>query len=334
MRETIHMKMPPAARFRSGLLGVLLTLLAAPALADGFTPLFPVRNGEGLNELAWAVKEGKLLTGYLLGPNAFLTLPEGDHVALDTRNARLVLRDPTGAVRRSLDLAQAAAKAGLPRRPVAVDVAVDPGWRYHVADEGNFRVLVLDGDGNLLRTAGAAGTGEGELVQLNRVHATGAGETWVEDHARQRTVVFGPDGRFLRAHEGFTNLAVDRYGNFTLPVWTGDPASRELRRHDPSGTPVDLLGKIVAPAAIRHIRTIGQEADGSLHFVYDTDAGRTFCRFDASTGRLATRRLMQPNDAGVAIGTPEWVSPAGDLYRAMFTPTRLTIERWRRPFDK
>lgn len=319
------------------LLLCLLSGFAAPAAgqarADGFVPLFSAKRGAGVGELEWAVREGKTLTGHLAGPSAFVTLPEGDVACLDTRNARIVLFDPSGAAKRTLDLAPLAAEAKLKGPVVPVALEVDPAWRFHVGDEGNACVLTLDPNGNLLRVTGGPGEGPSALVQVNRIHATGAGELWVEDHARQRTLVFAPDGAFLRALDGFTNLLVDRFGNFTLPLFEGDERSREIVRHAPDGTPIDRFGKIVADGPIRFIRSVGADAAGDLHFALDTDRARIHVRFHAATGAFQTRG-MAPHDPGLAVATPEWVTPAGDLCRVSFTAERMTVERLAAPFGK
>lgn len=311
---------------------LLLALAPVPAGAAGFSPLFAVERGTTEGRLDWAVHaEGRLLTGNLTGPAAFATLPEGDLVALDTRNARIVQFSAEGKTRRTIDLAAAAKAAGLPGPVVATALAVDAAWRLHVGDEGNARILSFDGGGAFLRATGGPGDGPDGLAQINRIHATGGGELWAEDHARQRTVVFGHDGRHLRTLDGFTNLIVDPFGNFTLPLWRGDPTTREFVRHAPDGTPVDSLGTYKIDGTIRFIRSVGADAAGNQVYALDTDRARLFVSFRVGSGAFAAREFPH-HEPGIAVATPEWVTPAGALCRVAFTPDRMTVEILRDPF--
>lgn len=309
----------------------LATLAAAPARSAGFAPLFALARGSGDGQLAWMVKEGQIPSGFLLGPAAFRTLPEGDVVIADTVNRRLLTVGGTGKVTRTVDLEKVRAAAGLRQVPLVADLAVDAAWRLYLVDAANGSVVALDAEGKFLRLVGKAGNGPDDLLQATRVHATRSGDVFVEDQARMLTRHYDPKGGLSGTYEGFTGLLFDEYGNFCLPLYVGDPKSRELTRYDVRGEAPEPLAKLTDGQPIQRIAPLGLDAKGRLHFAYDTDAGRTYLRFDPIAGRFEKRRVPA-FDNGLDLATPDWVSPAGDLYRVRFDLETCVVEKWAAPY--
>ena len=314
---------------------LFVTLLTAaqvgPAAAARFAPLLSLSRGTGEGQLGWRVDGGLIPTGYLLGPAAFLSPPEGGFVIADTLNRRLVAVDETGAVKRTIDLDRVRAKAKLAAPPLVADLALDANWRPHLVDAANNCVLALDAEGNFLRRIGHPGADAGGLLQATRVHVIRSGDVFIEDQARMRTLRFNPKGEPVGVCEGYTGLLFDPYGNFCLPLFKGDPLTREITRFDIRGEAPEPLIKLVEKRPIHHIAPLGPDGRGRLHFAYETDEGRTYLRYDPLAGKLEKRRVPA-FDPGLDLTTPDWVTPAGDLCRVRFDPERCVIERWTAPF--
>jgi DNA-binding beta-propeller fold protein YncE len=78
------------------------------------------------------------------------------------------------------------------------DLFLDPGTgHFFIADTGNNRIVVMDGEGRLVREIGNAGE---QLNAPEGVFADPSGNVWVADTGNERVVVFASDGQYLAEH--------------------------------------------------------------------------------------------------------------------------------------
>lgn len=78
------------------------------------------------------------------------------------------------------------------------DAAIAASGEIYVADGyGNARVHKFDPAGELLRSWGEPGAGEGEFRLPHSVHTDGDGRVWVTDRENSRIQIFDADGEFL-----------------------------------------------------------------------------------------------------------------------------------------
>ncbi|WP_262690108.1 peptidyl-alpha-hydroxyglycine alpha-amidating lyase family protein [Kordiimonas aestuarii] len=135
------------------------------------------------------------------------------------------------------------------------DVAFDAGGNLYVADGGNFRIVKFDPDGNMIKSFGEKGEGEG---QFNFPHSVVVkGDTlYVGDRENQRIQLFDLDGKFREVWSGVGYP----YGLEALPdggFLMTDARAEKLVRLDENGK---VLSKTGAPG-----KALGQYV--SLHGV-------------------------------------------------------------------
>ncbi|TVP76805.1 MAG: hypothetical protein EA352_04995 [Gemmatimonadales bacterium] len=68
-----------------------------------------------------------------------------------------------------------------------------------IVDPGQSHVVVLDPDGEFVRTFGRQGQGPGEFQSVQRAVVLGSGEIALPDMSQARVHVFGPDGTYRRS---------------------------------------------------------------------------------------------------------------------------------------
>jgi hypothetical protein len=134
-----------------------------------------------------------------------------------------------------------------------VQVRFGPEGNLFVFDGDNFRILKVDGSGNLLAEFGREGGGPGELRMPMGFVVLSNGEVVVTDLGNRAFVVYGPDGDYLR--------------NVPLDLAAGLPAPGAIADYD--------AGIVSPPGGIR-VR-MGGPGGGS-----EAEPGRVIQRFDPS----------------------------------------------------
>ena len=166
----------------------------------------------------------------------------------DSLAGQVLVLDPAGGLETTIDL-PGAPGAGGAARPIGIAVA--PDGRILVSDAANHRVLILDGQGNLLKTLGtgtrAAGS-EGFNVP-GALTVDAQGNFYVVDTLNGRVVKLSPDGAFIRdyGHLGGTagtlsrpkGVAVDASGR----VFVSDGLLAAVEVFAPDGTYLGLIGR-------------------------------------------------------------------------------------------
>lgn len=102
--------------------------------------------------------------------------------------------------------------SGLDTEALGTDAAGD----IYVLDTSAKRVVVFDGDGNLVRTLGGEGGGPGELGFPFRMAVSAEGEIWVADVGKGGYVRWGPDGTPLEEVKPFLTPPTGRQHYFTV----------------------------------------------------------------------------------------------------------------------
>lgn len=220
----------------------------------------------------------------------------------------------------------------------ASEIVVDEGGLIHIADTWNHRVLVLDGNGQVVREIGSTG----ELTDIDdsvdptiqtglffgpRGIAVSNGEIFVTDTGNERVQVFGPDGTFLRAFGGFgsepgklvepVGIAIGPDGN----VYVADSGNARLSVFTRDGTPVAQFPVESWQTQGERLNYIQFRADGVL---YMTSPGSQVVEaFSIQNGEVVEVADSGP-DGGVRSPSGIAVAPDGNL---LVTDTRSsTIE--------
>ncbi len=96
-------------------------------------------------------------------------------------------------------------------------LAFDAEGNLYILDVGQHHVVVLDPQGELIRTFGSRGEGPGELRSPMNLTVLGSGEVAIFDMGHQAFQLFSPEGRHLRNHpsrldEGFPGMRTYPHG--------------------------------------------------------------------------------------------------------------------------
>ena len=173
-------------------------------------------------------------------------------------------------------------------------VAVDAQGRVYVADTGNKRVVVTDGDGNFLFQWGAAGAGAGQFDEPVGIAVDAQGLVYVADTWNGRVQVFAPDADGVVSGTPVREIRVIGWAPQTYDdpfvavsaggtVVAGIPAREQLAVYDASGREIVRFGgessdqiPLGAPGGIV------VAADGAIIVA------------DRSNGRIVTFRVPLP----------------------------------------
>ncbi len=154
----------------------------------------------------------------------------------------------SGHVEKTIPIPGVAAGDRVPR---PIGIAVSPDGRIAVSDANNHRVLLLDGDGRLVKAVGTgsrASGAEGFNVPGNLV-MDGGGYVYVVDILNGRVVQLSPEGTFVRQYgqPGDTagrlarpkGVAVDSGGH----VFVSDGLKAAIEVFSPEGAYVGAIGR-------------------------------------------------------------------------------------------
>ncbi len=165
-------------------------------------------------------------------PRALAFASNGDLVVVDSKNNRLQIRRPDGAVVRYIGDGQAGSGPGQFREPCGV--AVDSDGDVFVADTFHTtqpagglpwgRVEKFDASFNFLGEADSAGAGSPGLFGPRSVAVDPQGRVWVSDTGNSRLLVYDNNLKFLRA--------------------IGRRGSKPLEFQEPFGLAVDSAGDV------------------------------------------------------------------------------------------
>jgi sugar lactone lactonase YvrE len=176
-------------------------------------------------------------------------LPSPVGLALDGRGAVYVTDSVLGRVLMIAPDADEATPLTLGvavKQPTGIAIAGD--GRMYVVDTAAHRIHVFAGTGELLRTLGQRGPGQGEFNFPTHIALAADGRLYVNDALNFRIQVFDPDGRFVRSfgRQGDAagdaarqkGVAVDRYGH----IYVLDALLHALQIFDDAGRLLLPLG--------------------------------------------------------------------------------------------
>ena len=210
----------------------------------------------GNNRILKLDVDGRLVAKFDSATDSRLGLRQAVAMATDGRklfvvdsSAPMVLVVGTsGRVEKAIPL-PSVALADKPLRPIGI--AVSPDGKIAVSDANNHRVLLLDGEGRLLKAVGIgarAGGTEGFNVPGN-LALDGAGNIYVVDILNGRVVQLSPDGDVIRqfGQLGDTagmlarpkGVAVDAAGR----VFVSDGLKAAIEVFSPAGTYLGAVGR-------------------------------------------------------------------------------------------
>jgi len=180
-------------------------------------------------------------------------------LALSSDGRRLFIANPLASDVVVLDLSGAVEKvirleplAGGEEAPRPIGVAVTPEGGIVVSDAANHRVLILDGEGQLVRAVGTGrrASGSDGFNVPGALAVDGAGNIYVVDTLNGRVVKMAADGRFLAqfGERGKTagtlsrpkGVAVDGEGR----VFVSDGLLAAVEVFAPDGTYLGVIGRM------------------------------------------------------------------------------------------
>jgi len=195
--------------------------------------------------------------------------------------AQVLVLDLSGHLQRTLSLEPVSEGARTPR---PIGLALTPDGNIAVADADNHLVLLLDPDGNLLKTigTGARATGADGFNVPGALALDGDANIYVVDTLNGRVVKLSPDGTFIRqfGELGDTagalarpkGVAVDSEGN----VFVSDGLTAAVQVFSPAGDYLGVIGRSdpTDPASGSIFQApAGLWLDGARLYVMDRLAG-------------------------------------------------------------
>ena len=161
-------------------------------------------------------------------------------------------------------------------------IAIDPDENIYAADEWMNRITVYDKDGNLLRTWGEAGDGEGQLNGPSGVAVDGDGNVVVVNSLNSRVQKFTKDGQYVSGFgakgdgEGELDMpwgiTLDNSGDVYVADWNNHRVQKYSPERHAAGyfrTRWDRAGSFAAPH-----RSGGGRRRRCLHSRLDERTGR------------------------------------------------------------
>jgi predicted membrane-bound mannosyltransferase/DNA-binding beta-propeller fold protein YncE len=191
------------------------------------------------------------------------------------------------------------------------DIAVDAQNRVYVADTGNKRVRVYDGQGTWLYDIGQGGSDQGQLDEpVGLAINSETNEIYVADTWNRRIQVFDLSGGFLRswAVQAWSAtrdtgsrpyLTLDKNGTH---LFVADPDAARILVYDTNGNPTVSFGnQNSAPTSSNEFAALGgitAASDGNI-FVVDSGSGRIL-RFPAETlpNLVPPQPVLPQNNSG------------------------------------
>ncbi len=153
-------------------------------------------------------------------------------------------------------------------------IAIDPDENIYAADEWMNRITVYDKDGNLLRTWGEAGDGEGQLNGPSGVAVDGDGNVVVVNSLNSRVQKFTKDGKYVSGFgaKGDGEGELDMPWGITLDnsgdVYIADWNNHRVQKYSPSGTLLATFGHGgTGPGALQHPTGVAVDGDGDVYIV-------------------------------------------------------------------
>ena len=148
-----------------------------------------------------------------------------------------------------------------------VSVAIDREGRIYIADAGNYRIVQLDGDGNLLDAWGQEGDEPGQFDELSDLTITPEDDIAALDAARQVISLWHTDGEFLR--EVGAGLALYHPRGLDVSPDDGffiaDTGSGRIVQTDAEGASIRTFGSPDARFGAGQPTDVGVSADGFLY---------------------------------------------------------------------
>jgi RHS repeat-associated protein len=170
----------------------------------------------------------------------------------------------------------------------SVDDAVDPSGNVWTADYGNNRIQEFSASGSFVRTAGSAGSGNGQLSGPQGVAVSSvSGNVYVGDTNNNRVEEFSSTGAFVTTFgslgsgngqlNGPRGLWVDQSGN----VWVADYGNNRIEEFSSSGS---------------YIRQFGSEGTGNGQF--KNVSGVTICGGNVYANDVGDQRVEEFSTTG------------------------------------
>ena len=153
-------------------------------------------------------------------------------------------------------------------------IAMDKEENIYAADEWKNLISVFDSEGNLLRTWGEAGEGEGQLNGPSGVYMDSEGNLWIVNSLNSRVQKFSPEGKFISGFgskgsgEGQLDMpwgmTIDNNGDLYIADWN----NHRVQKFSPNGDVLATFGYGgTGPGSLRHPTGVAVDAEGDVYVV-------------------------------------------------------------------
>ncbi len=266
-----------------------------------------VSGSEYVYDKMWPLLEQPWYFSY---PSAVDIDKRGNICILDSHNERVLLFSPSGNLISAwgeygqVDWENKGGMQG------PEGLAFDRDGNVVVADTQNHRVHIFDSEGDLIRSLGENGTGDGQFQCPKGVAVDPANRIWVSDTGNNRLQVFSSDGTFIQAYgsegsgEGQLRSPLGLHIDSDA-IYTADSGNHRIQKWDLSGQFLMAFGaqegsdgQLDSPFAV------AADGDGNLYVV---DAKDRVVAFDGNGkyirkwGSNGTDNGCLQNPRGIAV---------------------------------
>jgi DNA-binding beta-propeller fold protein YncE len=233
--------------------------------------------------------------GKLRGAHGITVDRNGDVIITDSRASRVMRYAPDGKFLMEIGLGPG---SGPGQFQAPRDAAVNPvDGKIYVADGANYRILVFDGGGKLVRTFGVKGSGPGEFLRPHALDFDSVGRLFIADVDNSRIAVYDEKGNFA-GHWGKAGsargefhaphgLGVDRRGDVIISNYYGP-----VQKFTPQGKVLLEFGAFTKENNLLSYHSMCVDREGNIYITTrDKERRSSITKYD-NNGKLLVQWPM------------------------------------------